>query len=247
MQLFTSLTDSEFLIIFSGLIVAGCVAAWLIPSALRDAGRRSESLDPESIAVLAGGRERFADAVLARLFVAGVLEFAGSGGLRVVRRDPAAGTAALALLDAGGPLTLGQARRIIDRHRAGIVARMRRSGLMLWPEQVTRMRWLSIAPFAVLLVLGIYRYRAASAFGAPSGGLLVLLAITLACAVLRYLLSDPRTVAGIGAVRDVHGGRAARAHPPAADEAPLAVALFGTEVLIGTPWEPVHRLCRQLH
>jgi hypothetical protein len=45
----------------------------------------------------------------------------------------------------------------------------------------------------------------------------------------------------------MHGGRATRGHPTAADEAPLAVALFSTEVLIGTPWEPVYRLCRQLY
>lgn len=196
MQLFTSLADSEFLIIYSGLIVVGCVAAWLISSALRDAGRRSESLDPASIAVLAGGRERFADAVLARLIVAGAVEFAGSEGLRVVRRDPAAGTAALALLEAGGLLTLGEARRIIDRHRAGIVARLRRSGLLLWPEQVMRMRWLSIAPFAVLFVLGIYRYRAANAFGAPSGG--------APCAARRH--SGLRSSA-VPAERSAHGCR----------------------------------------
>ncbi len=242
MQLFSSWTGSDFLIFYSGLLVAGCIAAWWIPSQLRNTGRRGESLDVENAALLAGGRDRFADAVLADLFVRGALEPSGKDRLAVVRREVACGAAGKDLLAAEGPVTRGEARRIIDLHAERIAARMRRSGLLMWPEQHTRLRWLSITPFAALFVLGLYRQRAGSALGEPTGFLLILLGLTAVFALIRFVQSDPRTWAGISAVNDLRSqsGRIARAPRP--EEAPLAVALFGTAVLVGTPWEPVHAL-----
>ncbi len=242
MQLFSSWTGSDFLIFYSALLLLGCMAAWWIPSQLRDAGRRGEALDADSVALLAGGRDRFADAVLADLFVRGAIGPSGKDRVAVVRRDIASGAAGKAVLEAGGPLTRGEARRIIDLHAERIAARLRRSGLLMWPEQHTRLRWLSITPFAVLFVLGLYRQRAGNALGEPTGLLLILLGLTAVFAAIRFVRSDPRTAAGIAAVSDLKTKSSRIARAPRPEEAPLAVALFGTAVLVGTPWEPVHAL-----
>lgn len=242
MQLFSSWTGSDFLIFYSALLVAGCFAALWMPSQLRDTGRRGESLDAESVALLTGGRLRFADAVLADLFVRGALEPSGADRLAVVRRDVETGGAGKALLVAEGPVTLSEARRMIDHHAERIAARLRRSGLLMWPEQHTRLRWLSITPFAALLLVGLYRQRAGSALGEPTGFLVILLVLTAIFAVVRFFWSDPRTAAGIAAVSDLREQSSRLSRAPRPDEASLAVALFGTAVLVGTPWEPVHAL-----
>jgi len=245
MQLVSSWAGSEFLIVYSVLLVAGSVLAWWLPAGLRDAGRSGDSLDAESIAFLVGGPDRFADAVLADLFVHGALEQAGTDRLAVVRRDLPVGLAGRALLQAGPSLTIGEARRIIALQTQRIAARLRRSGMLLWPEQHARLRWLSVAPFAALLVLGLYRQRAQTALGEPTGFLLILLALTVILALLRFLRSDPRTRAGIAAVGDLRTDSALAPGAQRPEDASLAVALFGTGVLVGTPWEPVHRLGRK--
>ncbi len=242
MQLFSSWTGSDFLIFYSALLFAGCFAAWWIPSQLRGTGRRGEALDAESVALLTGGRDRFADAVLADLFVRGALERSGKDRLAVVRGDIASGAAGKALLAAGGPMTRGEARRIIDLHAERIAVRLRRSGLLMWPEQHARLRWLSITPFAALFVLGLYRQRAGSALDEPTGFLLILMGLTAILAVIRFVQSDPRTASGLAAVGDLRTRSSRIAHAPRPEEASLAVALFGTGVLVGTPWEPVHAL-----
>jgi len=242
MQLFSSWTGSDFLIFYSALLAAGTFAAWWIPAQLRETGRRGESLDAEGAALLSGGRDRFADAVLADLFVRGALEPAGSDRLSVVRRDVACGAAGKALLAEGGQMTRIEARRVIDLHAERIAARLQRSGLLMWPEQQTRLRWLSVMPFGVLLVIGLYRQRAGSALGEPTGYLVILMVLTAMLALIRFLWTDPRTWSGIMAVNDLRRTSSRIARAPTPEEAPLAVALFGTGVLVGTPWEPVHAI-----
>jgi hypothetical protein len=71
-----------------------------------------------------------------------------------------------------------------------------------------------------------------------------LMALTAVIALFRFILTDPRTRAGIEAVARARAAGAHLGRSSQHDEAPLAVALFGTAVLIGTPWEPVCALCQ---
>ncbi|MFO6447575.1 TIGR04222 domain-containing membrane protein [Erythrobacter sp. NE805] len=242
MQLFSSWTGSDFLILYTVLLAAGCAGAWVIPQRLRARGRAGDAPDVESAALLAGGRTRLAEAVLTDLYVRGGIVAASDGRLVVARHDIAASPAGQALLALDPPLTLRAAGRALGVHAERLAARLRRSGLMMWPDVHWRLRWLSLAPFAALLVLGLYRQRAGTAEGEPTGPLVVLLGVTLGLAVIRFAVSDPRTRAGIDAVRRLRARTGRGAGAIRADTAAMAVALHGTSVLAGTRWEPLHAL-----
>ena len=242
MQLFSSWTGSDFLLFYTMLLGLSSFAAWWLPAHLREPGRHSESDDLESIALLAGGRQRMADSLIADLYVRGALVPADKGKLHVAARDLPVSPGGKALLAINAPVTLSEARKAIHIHADRVAARLRRAGLMLHPEEHSRLRWLSVSPFGVLFMIGLYRQRAGSALDEPTGFLLVLLGLTVALAVFRFVTCDPRTAAGRAAVQKMRArsGRFARAPRP--DEAAMAVALFGTGVLVGTPWEPVHAM-----
>jgi uncharacterized protein (TIGR04222 family) len=242
MQLFSSWTGSEFLIVYSVLLAVAGAAAWWIPVRLRDAGRSGESPDFESAAVLAGGRTRLAEAVLTELYVRGGIVDSSDGRLVVARHDLGLGPAGKAVLALDPPLTLAAASRALGPHAERITARLRRGGLIMWPDVHLRLRWLSILPLAALLVLGLYRQRAGTAEGEPTGPLVLLLALTLLVAVIRFFVSDPRTKAGIAAVRRLREHRAHTLAMNRAEEAAMAVALHGTAVLAGTRWEALHTM-----
>lgn len=242
MELFSSWTGSDFLLFYIVLLVLAGIGAWRMPGLLREPGRRASLTDCDSIAVLAGGPSQLADSALAELYVHGGLIGGEKGKLAVTRCDAAVSPAARTLLAAGEQLSRADAKRALDTHADMVAARLQRTGLLLRDADYTRLRWLSVTPFAALFLLGLYRERAGDAVGEPTGLLVFLLIVTFALALVRFFTIDPRTTAGIEAVRDLRekNGRFSRAPMP--EEAAMAVALFGTTVLIGTPWEPVYAL-----
>ena len=245
MELFSSWTGSDFLLFYAGLLALACLAAWWIPANLRAPGRHGTPDDLESVAILAGGSARLADSLLVDLYVRGAVTTLANGRLAVADARLATSPADKALLALDPPLRLGAVKRALAAHAERVAARLQRAGLLLRPEEHMRLRWLSITPFAALLMLGLYRQRAGDAVGEPTGFLVVLLGVTLLLAIIRFFKSDPRTVAGIEAARELRqrNGRVSRAPRP--EEAAMAVALFGTAVLVGTPWEPVHAMRQQ--
>jgi uncharacterized protein (TIGR04222 family) len=245
MELFSSWTGSDFLLFYIMLLGLCAFAAWWMPAHLREPGRRGESEDLESIALLAGGRERMADSLLADLYVRGALVPADKGKLHVAARDLPVSPGGKALLAIDAPVSLADARKAIHIHADRVAARLRRSGLLLRPEEYARIRWLSVLPFAALFLFGLYRQRAGSTLGEPTGFLVILLGLTLMLAVIRFVKGDPRTAAGLAALKDMRARNSRFSRAPRPDEAAMAVALFGTGVLVGTPWEPVHAMRKQ--
>ena len=245
MELFSSWTGSDFLLFYTMLLGFCTFAAWWMPAHLREPGRRGESEDLECIALLAGGRQRMADSLLADLYVRGALVPADKGQLHVAARDLPVSPGGKALLAIDAPVTLAEARKAIHLHADRVAARLRRSGLLLRPEEYARIRWLSVMPFAALFLLGLYRQRAGSTLGEPTGFLVILLVLTVALAVIRFVSSDPRTAAGVEALKEMRARNGRFSRAPRPDEAAMAVALFGTAVLVGTPWEPVHAMRKQ--
>jgi len=242
MELFSSWTGSDFLLFYSVLLGFAGIGAWWIPNLLRDAGRRGSLGGLDSVAVLTGGPTRLADSALAELYVHGGLVGGENGKLAVTRCDAAVSPAARALLEEGGQLSRADAKKALEHQADLVAARLQRAGLLLRDGEFTRLRWLAITPLSALFLLGLYRERAGDAVGEPTEFLIVLLFVTFALAAIRFVTIDPRTAAGIEAVRDLRARNDRFARAPTPDEAAMAVALFGTTVLIGTPWEPVHAM-----
>lgn len=245
MELFSSWTGSDFLLFYIMLLGFAAVAALWIPANLREPGRRGAFADFESVAMLAGGWPRYTDSLLADLYVRGQLTEGEKGKLHISGADASASPAAQALLAIDAPVSLKDARKALVVHAERTAARLQRAGLLLRPEELTRLRWLSITPFAALLLLGLYRERAGSAVGEPTGYLVILMVLTAVLAIIRFVRSDPRTMAGIATIRDLRARNGRFSRAPLAEEAAMAVALFGTGVLVGTPWEPVHAMRQQ--
>lgn len=240
MEIFASWTGPDFLA-FYAVMLATCVFLGLwIPANLREPGRRGSVEDMEEVAVLSGGQERHAAAILADLFTRGVLTEGDKGKLRVARTGIEAGEAERAVLVKVGDFKLSEAKDSLDTHARRVEARLIRRGLMMDAGERRKLALLSILPYLALLVIGLYRQQAGSAAGEPTGFLVGLMIVTAIFAAIRYSNTNPRTVAGNLLMREIEdqGSRMKRA--PQAKEAGYAVAIFGTGVLVGTPWEPVH-------
>ena len=242
MELFSSWTGSDFLSFYIMLLGASMLAAWWIPAHLRAEGRHSDSPDAEAVALLAGGRTGFTDSVVADLYARDGLKHYADGKLHIEQPDLPANPAGRTLLTARQPLTHNLADKLLAVHASRVIARLQREGLMLRPDELSRLRWLSIAPFIALFLLGVYRHRAGSAIGEPTGFLTLLLILTAVLALVRFWKCDPRTLAGMEVVQRLRQTSERLRLAPRADEAAMAVALFGTAVLVATPWQPVHAM-----
>ncbi|HSF12877.1 MAG TPA: TIGR04222 domain-containing membrane protein [Erythrobacter sp.] len=242
MQLFSSWTGSDFLLFYTALLGFSAVAAWWIPAQLRAPGRLGESPDAEDVALLAGGHKAHTDSVIADLFARGGISDVNDRKMQVVQASLPASPAGRALLAASQPFTRSEADSILAIHANRIAARLRREGLMLHPEDLGRLRWLSITPFVALFLLGLYRQRAGAAEGEATGFLVILMVLTIGLTVFRFARFDERTTAGVSAIARLKTRHARLARAPLSEEVGMAVALFGTGVLVGTPWEPVHAL-----
>lgn len=242
MEFFSSYTGADFLV-FYAVMLATCVAAGLwIPANLREPGRRGQVENLEEVAVLSGGHERHTAAILAELFTRGALTEADKGKLRVARTGLETGEAERAVLAKVGDFKLSEAKSSLDTHAKRVEARLIRRGLMMDAGERRKLALFSVLPYLALFVIGIYRQQAGSAAGEPTGFLIALLVATAIFAAIRYSNTNPRTVTGNLLLREIEdqGSRMKRA--PQQAEAGYAVAIFGTGVLVGTPWEPVHAM-----
>ncbi|MEP1422474.1 MAG: TIGR04222 domain-containing membrane protein [Erythrobacter sp.] len=240
MEFFSSYTGPDFLL-FYGVMLVTCVAAGLWISAnLRPVGKRGEVEDLEEVAVLTGGADRLTVAVLSSLFANGSLREGARGKLNVRRREEAEGSAQRAVLARVGDFTPSEAQKSINAEAERVEVNLIQRGLIMDSSERLRMRFLSALPYAALFVIGLYRQQAGEAQGEPTDFLFALLVVTLVFGLIRFFTGTKRTVAGQQLVKSLEeeGSRLKRA--PQANEAGFAVALFGTGVLVGTPWEPVH-------
>ncbi|EAQ30448.1 hypothetical protein NAP1_06710 [Erythrobacter sp. NAP1] len=240
MELFASYTGGDFLVFYCIMLVTCIFAGLWIPANLRPEGRRGEVEDLEEVAVLTGGADRLSVAVLSSLFAKGALDVDERKRLAVRQTGVAENESERAILAKVGGFRPAEAGRSIKAQAAAVETQLIRRGLMMDEGDRWKLRALSAAPYAALLAIGLYRQQAGAAIGEPTGFLVALIIITLVLGLFRFAMGNPRTMAGNEVVRSLeqNGSRLRRA--PQANEAGYAVAIFGTGVLVGTPWEPVH-------
>lgn len=94
---------------------------------------------------------------------------------------------------------------------------------MLRADEVNRIRWLSIAPFGVLLAIGIYPLGARSAAGDSAEFLITSMGLTVILATVRYFRIDPGTIAGNAMVEASRQRHSSRNRAVLRDEMAIAV------------------------
>jgi len=236
------LTGGPFLALYAVLFVCACLAGIAIPRLMRPRGHDAIVTDPDELAVLSGGPLRLGEAVIAHLLANGTLEITGKEEFRVVKNGGARSAAERAVVGSGGTLGWSKARSRLKPEAKAVTQRLEQRGLMLDGMQAMRLRLLQTVPYLLLFGFGFIKLMIGMARDRPVGFLAVLLVATAIAAAVRALVLDRRTRAGMAALK----GRRSEAHrlslAPMQGETGLAVALFGTAVLAGSPLAEFHTM-----
>jgi uncharacterized protein (TIGR04222 family) len=232
----------QFLLLYAELGVIAVAASFLIPPFLRPEGNFGRPADEDELALLAGGRTRFAEAVAVRLLASGAATVEGTAGLRI--RDPRGGRtlAEQRVIAMPSPMTWNDVTAALAVLAQSGEQRLEDKGLRMTAAIALQLRLIQAAPLALLFGFGTIKWIVGAMRERPVGVLTVFLVITLIAALARYSALDRRTRAGKQAVAQAcrDAARLRRAAPK--DEAPRAVALFGTAVLAGSYLSDFHRM-----
>jgi uncharacterized protein (TIGR04222 family) len=235
------LTGGPFLALYGALLVVTIVSGWIIPHWLRPDGGRVRAVDRDQLAILTGGKARFVDTVVARLLAGAQLRTGGKyfwtgghgGGRSEAERQALALSSPIKWQTLEG--TLGRAAAPVER---GLVD----AGLLLDGATTLQLRFWQTSPYLLLLAFGATKWMIGVDRERPVGFLTILLAVTAVLAVIRFVAVDRRTRAGQATVAEAQSEASRLRRAPAPDEADLAVALFGTAVLAGSPWSDYHQM-----
>lgn len=242
MQIFSAFTGADFLYLYAVLLVTAVIAGLFIPVLMRPEGRGSELSDMEDIAVLSGGAERHATVVIADLLARGGLREESSSKLAVRQTSLETGKAGQAVLRQSGSFSLNEISGTLKSHVQQVQANLTRRGLLMDGSERLQLRLMATAPYLLLLAIGLYRWQAGAAQGKPTGFLVALLVVTGVLALIRFATINPRTKAGKAAIAKLRERSQRLRNAPTAPEVGIAVAMFGTAVLVGTPFEAVHAM-----
>ncbi|RZS33774.1 TIGR04222 domain-containing membrane protein [Corticibacter populi] len=243
------LTAGPFLKLYAVLFVLALAVSLAVPAWLGQPRRDRQGVqqalqDSALLAYLGGGAVRLAESVMARLLAAGVVEVDGQQ-FRHTRRDTesfAGDGAAQAVLELHSPFRWSDIEYALHDQAQAAAQTLVRAGLLLDVLRQARQGLYQALPLLLLVAFGMLKCLLGLARDKPVGWLLLAMAVTAVVALLRWRSVDARTAEGkaVYALARRRSERLRRA--PAADEADLAVALFGTVVLTGSGLWALHQL-----
>ncbi|MCW3848314.1 TIGR04222 domain-containing membrane protein [Sphingomonas sp. LB-2] len=236
------LTGGPFLQLYAVLFALAFIAGLIIPGWLRPEGNRPRAVGVDELAWLAGGRTRFADALVARLLSRRALSITGGNRFapeRGVAAENAAERSVLALTPAA---PWGTIERTLRPHGEAIQERLVASGLLMDGGTTLQMRFWQTLPYLLLIGFGAIKLDVGLARGKPIGFLAIFLTVTAIFALVRFLAVDRKTHGGREALAEARSEADRLRRAPATDETDMAVALFGTAVLAGSSWAPFHQM-----
>ncbi len=235
------LTGEPFLALYLGLLASVLLLSFVIPARLRPDGRRQPVTDPDQLAWLAGGRARFAEAVVARLLAAGALVLAG-GHFRIGNRDSGRTPAEHGVLALRQPIDWSDIAYTLKEYSQPLERRMTDAGLLMSKAEQSNIRFWTLLPWLMLLVFGATKWVIGDMRERPVGYLGLLLILTAVAAAIRWFTIGRRTRAADEALALARSSKERIRRAPTTDEVGLAVALFGTAVLVGSGWADFHKL-----
>ena len=239
---FSTYSATQFLVFYALLGAAALAASLWLGRTMRPQGRDSAIQDASEWAYLAGGAKRLSAASLARLLGSGAISVEAHRTFAV--DDPHGGHTDLErdLLEGRDQLKAREAQAIVSRHAPAIERRLIEKRLLLSHGERGLLRLTVAAPFLAVLAVGSYRARAGAAENEPIGHILELSLLFLVVMGIRLFCMKNRTQAGEAALVEGRSAHFRLQQAPQATELDLGVALFGTAVLVGTPYSPLHAM-----
>jgi uncharacterized protein (TIGR04222 family) len=235
------LTGGPFLQLYAGLLVGAIVAGFAIPRLRRAEGRHQPVYDADEIAYLAGGATRLAEVMVARLLA--------RGALTIDRRRFAVAAAATGgavieqnILRLATPIGWRAIEHGFRSWSTPVETRLVAAGLIIDRAQTRALRLFQTAPYLLLMLFGSAKWVVGDLRGRPVGFLTGLLLLTLMFTVARLVSVDRRTRGGKAALADARARSERLRRAPTGGEADLAVAIFGTAVLVGSGWGELHQI-----
>ena len=235
------LKGPEFLVLYLLLSVVTVIAGMVIPRWLKPAGSFGSVTDPDQAAYLAGGPQRYAEAVVARLLAQRAI---GLVAKKLTVRSPEAGRTKgeLAVLRLSSPAPWSAVSGALHAPGLAIQTRLEERGLLMQGAGVAQMRWFQMLPYVLLLFFGALKVAVGLSRDKPATNLVVLLVLTGIVALVRFGKIDRRTRAGMAALTEAQDRESRLKRAPMTQETGMAVALFGTSVLVGSDLWDFHRL-----
>ena len=200
------LPGGAFLALYGVLMAATIVAGVVIPRWLRPEGGAGRVTGIDSLAYLAGGATRLADAVIARLLAAGSLVLEDKSKFRIVPGAQAQTAAERAILQLPSPATLAQVQRAATGAAAETAESLRRAGAMIEDMTAWQLRLLQTAPYLLLLAFGAIKWDVGVLRDRPVGHLTLLLIVTAVFALIRFAMVDRRTRKGLAELKAAQAG-----------------------------------------
>ena len=231
-----------FLAFYITLFILSFVLSFAIAGWLRPEGPFASATDEDELAVLSGGVTRLGETALARLYARGGLAIR-SDGIHLHADRAGSSGAERDLLALPSPFRWKAAREVLSREAAWIEERLADRGLMTRLGEARQLGLFAALPFALLLGLGVARLAVDTNGGTDL--LLAAMGATVLAGTYRLVATDRRTRAGIAVVSDAKRRYERLSRAPTEAETGMAVALFGTAVLVGSPMADLHEVRRE--
>ncbi len=231
----------EFLVIYSAMIVFGWLMTVIVPLLFRPAGEPGVPQTTGQYAALASGKARYAESIMAGLLSSGKLEMEGKT-FHVRDKQLEGGGAEARLMSLGDRFNWKTFVRAIDSGYEVDRDSLRAAGLLDGPGKAFKVRALSVIPLIVIILFGLHRFDAGRDLGEPVGVLGVLIALGVVIVAWRLLAGIRRTRAGDRALKEARQDHLGLKRAPTSDQMALGVAIFGTAVLAGTPFDSLHAM-----
>lgn len=233
-----------FLALYAFLLVGAILCSLLIAAWLRPEGQPGAVGDDDELALLAGGRNRLGEAVLARLLARRAITI-GHEGVYTHVSPTGASSAERDLLSLPSPFRWKAASEMIAGAATQLEQRLIDRGLLMELEEQRRLRAYAVLPLVLLTGFGLIKVMVGLSRERPVGYLLAFLAVTVIVAIILIVSIDRRTRYGIHLVSETRQRSERLGRAPTEAEAGTAVALFGTAVLVGSPMAELHGIRRQ--
>jgi uncharacterized protein (TIGR04222 family) len=235
------LKGPEFLVLYGLLFVVAVIAGIAIPRWLKPAGTTGSLTDPDQAAYLAGSEQRFAETVVARLLAERAVELVGKS-LTIVAPDAGRTKGELAVLRLSSPAPWSAVSGALHAPAQALKARLEERGLLMRGPEIARMRLYQTLPYALLLCCGVAKWMVGVSRNKPVSILTFVLVATAIVALMRYAVVDRQTRAGRAALANAQERESRLKLAPMSQETGMAVALFGTSVLVGSDLWDFHRM-----